>query len=381
MKYLPLIFRNLTRNPRRSALTTLSIAVSLMVFSTLRSLPDAFGRILSDRAASTRLLCHNRAGIFYSLPQAYEMRIARKPAVEAVAAFTVFLGVYRGPKDLFPNFAVDHERVEEVWPDWGISAEEAARFKHLRTGCLVGEALLSRFGWHVGDHIMLRGTVYPVNPDLTIVGTLGDRAPPVALLFRRDYLEELLHRPGAVNAFWVKVSSPNLIPSTIEAIDREFANSSAETQTESELAYASSVFANFQILLSIVEALAVVVVITIGLVAANTAAASVRERRPEIAVMRAIGFRPGQLLMMILAEGAISGIAGAALGCAAAWGALKSISVGSAGLGPIAMIMIVNFKVMAEALGVGLLIGLGAALAPALGATRRSIVDTLRPAG
>jgi len=187
---LYLVSVNLLRNPRRAILTTLAIAVSIFVLSVLLSLPAIADQVLRDRASSLRVICHSKAGMFYSLPEAYRRKIERLPDVQAVTAFTVFLGIYHQPTDQLPNAAVDHEHLEAIWPDWGISPAEAQEFKRLRIACLAGPALMERFHWHIGQQITLRGTIYPVNLTFQIVGELGDKAPPPVLLFRRDYLDE-----------------------------------------------------------------------------------------------------------------------------------------------------------------------------------------------
>src|SRR5882757_684445 len=138
---LHLVSVNLLRNPRRAILTTLAIALSIFVLSVLLSLPAIADRILADRASSLRLICHSRAGMLYSLPEAYRRKIEGHRGVQAVAAFTFFLGIYHEPTDQFPNAAVDHEQIEVIWPDWGISPAAAQEFKRLRIACLVGPAL------------------------------------------------------------------------------------------------------------------------------------------------------------------------------------------------------------------------------------------------
>jgi hypothetical protein len=123
---LHLVLVNLLRNPRRAILTTLAIAVSIFVLSILLSLPAIADRILGDRASSLRLICHSKAGMLYSLPEAYRRKIEGRPGVQAVAAFTFFLGIYHEPTDQFPNAAVDHEQLEVIWPDWGLTPARSA---------------------------------------------------------------------------------------------------------------------------------------------------------------------------------------------------------------------------------------------------------------
>jgi putative ABC transport system permease protein len=376
MKYARLVLNNLMRNRSRTALTVLSVAVSLFIFSALASLPTVANQILSQSASSVRIVCHNKAGLVYPLPEAYKQRIASTPHVEAVVAQSWFGGIYDEPSDQFPNFAFDHERVDEVWPEW-FTKRGAAEFKRLRTACLVGRSLMRKFRWHVGQQIMLRGTVYPFNVTLNIVGVLGAKAPPNFLVFRRDYLEELLGRKGIVNNFWVKVDKPSSVSIVIASLDETFANSDAETQSESESAFLNSFLSNYRTLFKLAEILGLIVVATIGLVAANTAAMSIRERRVEIAVMRSMGFTGPLVLALLLAESAIIGVVGGVLGCVGAYVILKVIAVSSPALGPLGTIRM-PATIVGEGLGLAALIGLFSGYVPASFAIRRRIADALR---
>ena len=191
MKFAALVLKNLTRNKRRTILTVLSIAVSLFIFSALASVPTVANQ--STRRQRLRR-CGSRATIrpvlAYSLPEAYKQRIGATPHVVAVVPESWFGGIYHEVSDEFPNLAVDPELIDVMGPDWGISSEATAHFKRLRTASLVGASTMKRFNWHVGQQrLMLRGTLYPFNVTLTIVGTMSGKAPPNFLIFRRDYLE------------------------------------------------------------------------------------------------------------------------------------------------------------------------------------------------
>jgi putative ABC transport system permease protein len=290
MKYARLVLKSLMRSKRRTVLTVLSIAVSLFIFSALISLPTVADQFLADSASTTRIACHNKAGVTYELPEAYTQRIAATPHVVAVTAQSWFGGIYHEVSDQFPNIAVDPEQIGEMWQDWDIAPQSLREFQHLRTGALVGTETMQRFRFHVGQQIMLRGTIYPFNVTVKIVGTLGGKAPPSFLLFRRDYLEEARGRPGYVDVIWVKVDNSANVSPVIAALDEGFANSSAETLTEPEAAFYGGFIAGYRVFFKLAELMGIVVVFTIGLVAANTAAMSIRERRTEIAVLRSIGF-------------------------------------------------------------------------------------------
>jgi len=113
------------------------------------------------------------------------------------------------------------------------------------------------------------------------------------LIFRRDYFEEAAGKPGIVHDFWVRVDDSRVVPEVAAAIDKQFANSPAETRSASEAAAIGSILGRYRIFMKLAELLGLVAVVAIGLVAANTAAMSIRERRSEIAVMRSIGFPSG----------------------------------------------------------------------------------------
>ncbi len=376
MKYVHLVLKNMLRNKRRLALTVMSVAVSLFVFAALVSLPAVANQVLAASASSVRMVCHNKAGLTYGLPEAYKQKIALAPHVEAVVAQGWFGGMYRDPTDQFPNFAVDHEQAETVWPDW-FPPGVAAKFRSLRTACVVGPGTMRRFGWHVGQQVMLKGTIYPLNPTLTIVGQLTSKAPPDFFLFRRDYLEEMLGRPGFVNIFYIKADSSASMPVIAAELDETFANSSAETQTESESSFYAGFLENYRALFRMASVLGLIVVISIGLVAANTAAMSIRERRGEIAVMRSIGFSTRLILGMLLGESVIIGLVGGLLGCGSAYLLLKFVSVGGRGVTPLGDIRIPAVVVM-ESLVLAAIIGFLSGYFPARAASRRNIVDALR---
>ena len=377
MKWLGLILKNLRRNRRRSILTVLSLTVSLFIFCALASMPVVANQILADSASSLRIACHNKAGLAYALPQAYKQTIAATPHVVAVVPESWFGGVYHDVKDQFPNLAVDSEQIEVMWPDWGMSKEAVEQFKELRTACLVGPATMKRFNWHVGQQIMLRGTLYNFNLALNIVGTFGSKAPPNFLFFRRDYLEEAAGEPGFVDNYWVRADQSSSVPKVIAALDARFANSSAETLSESEAAYIGGFLKNYRLFFQLAEVLGFIVVVTIGLVAANTAAMSIRERRAEIAVMRAMGFPSSTILLTIVAESLSMALLGGMLGCGIAYLTFKLFSIGNEALGPLANIR-VSPQIIGETMLLAALLGIVSAFIPAYAAARRNIVEALR---
>ena len=172
MKYAPFLIKNLLRNRRRAMLTMSSIAASLFIFSALMSAPAVVRRILAQESSSLRVVTHNKAGIFYSLPATYKRRIAMTPHVLAVSGEDIFGGIYRDPSEQLPAVAVDPEAIDDMWPEWKVPRETMADFLKSRTACLIGRHTARRYGWRLGDRIVIKGLIMPVQVTLDIVGVL-----------------------------------------------------------------------------------------------------------------------------------------------------------------------------------------------------------------
>ncbi len=232
-KYLTLIFKNLRRSKRRTILTILSIAVSLFIFSVLVSLPTFANQMLADTTSSVRIICRTKMGLGYPLPLAYKSKIATIPHVVEVAPLVIYGGIYHEASDQFPSVATEAKEID-MWSDWGITGMDD--FKKIKTACLVADGTMRRFNLHVGQQIQLRGTVFPFNVTLNIVGTIPRAPAPNLLIFRLDYFEEAAGNPGIAHEFWVKVDDSRVVPEVCAALDNQFANSSAETRSLSEAA-------------------------------------------------------------------------------------------------------------------------------------------------
>jgi len=244
----------------------------------------------------------------------------------------------------------------------------------------VPAAMMRKHRWKIGQRIILKGTAYPVDADLIIVGTLGEYAPPDALIFRRDYLDELLGAVGRVNVYFAMVDREDSIPAVAAAIDETFANSSAETTSASEASWMASVF-DFRTLLLILSTVAAAVVVAMSLIALNTMVMAMRERRSEIAVMRAVGFGPGLIVALTLCESTAIGLVAGVAGCATAFAMAKLIPGSMLPFGPVDLFAILPPAVLARAMTLAVLIGIVAGLIPAASFARRGIIESIRAVG
>ncbi len=373
-KLTRLMFKNLLRSRRRTVLTVLSIAVALFMFAVLVSLPTFANQMLADTASAVRIISRTKMGFAYPLPEAYKLKIATMPHVVAVAALVIYGGIYHEARDQFPSVATDAEEIG-MWADWGLTGVD--EFKKIKTACLVAQGTMRRFNLHVGQQIELRGTVYPFNVTLTIVGTIAKGPVPSFLIFRRDYFEEAAGNAGIVHEFWVRTDDSRVVAEVAGAIDNQFANSPAETRSASEAAAVGSILGRYRIFMRLAAFLGLVAVVAIGLIAANTAGMSIRERRSEIAVMRSLGFPSGMILSLLVGEALIVALSGGAIGCGVAFGLFKVFALNADALGPFVSLHVPP-SALAETLGVAALIGVFSAYVPAHAAAKRSIVETLR---
>ncbi|MBI3302220.1 MAG: ABC transporter permease, partial [Deltaproteobacteria bacterium] len=376
-----LIRRNLGRNRVRTLLTTLAVAFSIFLVCAVMTLPSVRDAILSRSANSLRLSVHHKAGLTYWLPLAYVQRVRALPHVAGVNHWSWFGGVYTEPKDLFPNFAIDPETVGEVWPDYGWDPAMLEAFKHTRNGALVGTRTMKKFDWKVGDEITLRGSVFPVNLTFKVVGQIPERGNPVVLWFPRQYLEEAMKPYGGfgnIGMLWVRVDQPENVNTVMAAIDDLFRNSEAETAAETERSFFANFLSSFDGIIRIVMLVGFLVVAAIVLIAANTAAMSVRERIGEVAVLKTIGFRRRMIFTLLLSEGLMIAGLGGVLGAGPAYLILNAgKSSWSPFLGPLGM-FVMPVSVMIQGLFLALLVGMLAGVIPARGAARLNVAASLR---
>jgi putative ABC transport system permease protein len=382
-----LIWRNLVRHPLRTALTTLSIGLSIFLVCAVLTLPAALNALFERGASKLRVSVHHEAGLTYWLPRAFVQRVRGIPGVVAVNEYSWFGGVYDEPKNMFPNFAVDPDTVAETWPDYGIAPEALQKFRTIRNAALVGEETFRKFGWHLGQEITLRGTVFPVDLTFQLVGTIpGRTGNPIMLWFNRKVLEEAMEARGQefkrVGMIWLRVASPADVDRVIAAVHALFHNSEAEVTAETEQAFFASFLSSFQGLMRVILIVGFLVVGAVVLIAANTSAMGVRERIPEIAILKSLGFRRRPILLALLAESGLQGLVGGVVGAGGAYGILTALAAAgktgsNAFLGPLG-----GFRMSPEialaGVAIALVVGLVAGAVPAWNGARINVIQALR---
>lgn len=381
MRFVPFILRSLLRSKRRTVLTVLSILVSLFLFATLRTVLTAFDASL-ESAGATRLIVRRSTSLVFPLPLSYRDRLAQVPGVRAVSWSNWFGGVYVDERNFFAQFAVDPRGYMDLYPEYAVSPPEARDvLERERTACIVGAKLAERFGFTVGQQITLRGTIYPGRWDFTVRGIARSTSPDLDtnwLLFSWDYLNERSGNPGLVGVYTVLIDDPERAAAVSAAIDADFANSAAETKTETEKAFQLGFITMLGNIRLVIYAIGTAIVIAILLVAMNTMMMAARERTREIAILKAIGFTDRRVLGLVLAESLLLALAGGGLGAGLARLVFDLTDFTAGGFFPR---FAVTGGTMLRALAIAAFLGLISGAVPALSAARLKIVDALRHAG
>jgi putative ABC transport system permease protein len=381
MRFRSLIFANLFRKKVRLILTVGSFAVALFLFSFLAVVKGAFGRG-ADIAGADRLVIINRISIIQPLPLSYRDKILRIPGVKAITHNNWFGGVYQDEKNFFPQFAIDPQNQRIVLPELKVPDDQWANFLKDRQGAIAGAKTAARFGWKIGDRIPIKTTIFggastwEFNLDgiyhSSTVG--GDESQ---FWFQWDAFEEGVPKTFKDNVGWyvLKLDNPDDAPRVGKAIDDMFANSSFETKTETESAFAAGWVKQFGNIEFLILSIGGVVFFTLLLVTGNTMAISVRERIGELGTLKAIGFSDRRILFFVLAESLMIALFGGLLGLALAALAIPVLAAALNGLLPT---LILSPAILSVGLGTALLVGLISGLLPGIGAMRMRVVNALR---
>jgi putative ABC transport system permease protein len=378
-----LVFSTLTRRKRlRTFFTVASIAASMfgltMLLAVVNSIESSF-----RTAVAPRVIVHSATSLAVNLPYSAIDKLRQVPGVIEALPWTWFGGTYKqDQKNFFAQFATTPEDVLKIYPEYIIPDDQMAAWKADRTGCVIGEQLAKRFKLKVGDKMPIQGTIYPIRLDLTVRGIMKSKNATdntVVMMFQRDYMEELLGRPGSVGSFWLRLKSAEDVAPVMRAVDRMFYNSDHETKTETERAFQLQ----FVSMLGNIRAMAIFVgilaTISILLIVGNTMAMSVRERTSEIAVLKTLGYEPGRILGMVLSESVVLASIGGAVGFLPAL-ALTPVVRGFAESGGIAFLQNYRLAGSVAALigGIVFFVGFASGVFPAWNSSRLNVVTGLR---
>jgi putative ABC transport system permease protein len=378
VKFLPILLANLGRKKIRTALTVGSFIVAFFLFGLLGAIRYGFRQGI-DIAGADRLVVIGRTSIIQPLPITYLERLRRIDGVVDAAHSTWFGGVYQDPKNFFPQFSVVPEDWRRMYPEFVVPPDQWKAFLADRQGVVIGAKLAARFGWTIGDRVPLRspgylgGGAWEFNVRAIYHGTRPND-DETQFWLRHDYFYEKAPQywQGIVGWYVVRIANPDRALEVARAIDAEFANSTSETRTQTESAFAAAFVNQMGNIEFLIRAIGLLVFFTLILVTGNTMAIAVRERTGELAVLKAIGYTDRFVLGLVLAESLLIAAIGGGIGLWLAHG-ITSQDI-TQGL----ILLYLPAPAIAGGFAIALATGMLAGLLPALGAMRLSVVNALR---
>ena len=377
------VVRNTFRNKRRSLLTISSIGFSLLLLTLMTSIWRAFYVDQVAPEAAKRVITRDRVSLAFFLPAFYRDKIRGIHGVVAVAPMTWFGGRYKDsrPENFFAQIATDPDEYLKVASDKIVPPDQVMAWQRDRAGALVDVTLADKYGWKIGDKITLLGTIFPVNPELTIRAIYHRDPPQNSLYFNAKYLEESVSWfKGQAGWYATQVAEPGDVARVSSEVDGMFRNSPLQTKTESEKAFQLDFVATLGNVKAFILGICGAVVFAILLVSANTMAMSVRGRTREVAVLKTLGFTRQRLLSLLVGEAVGLAVAGGALGVIVAIPVIQGLTRRFVALG-----VPLNMKVTLPTVGLSLLVagvvGFVSGYLPAYKASRMNIVEGLRHIG
>jgi putative ABC transport system permease protein len=384
MKFLPYILRNVVRNKLRTAFTGLSIAVSLFLVTVMYAYVNMQDEVAEESAKYARVVVTAKQGLTFPVPIAHVDKVRSLEGVKAVAPLAWFGGKYKDDKIPFAQFATDPQVVFEVMSEFTVPAEQMSAWQKDRTGCVVGEKIARKRGWKLGDRIVLKGDIYPVNLELTIDGiydgpSTSDRE---MLWYHYAYLDELLKKArsqmaGNAGTLFVKAQSPEMLADLMPRIDARFASSDSPVRAVTEQAFRQMFIEMLGNVRAYIRNVAMAVVVSLVCVAGNAMAMSLRERTREVAVLKAIGFSRPMVLALVLCEAIVIALAGGLVGVIGARLLFTYSDLTISGI-PGFNAFYIPWSTVTFGLAVAVAIGLASGIVPAWRAAQVSVVEGLR---
>ncbi len=376
------VTKNAFRNKRRSILTVLSIAFSLLLLTLMMTIWHAFYLDQGSAESAERLVVRHRVSLTFNLPGYYREKIRAIPGVAAVVPVSWFGGIYKDqkPENFFARFATDPEEFFKVYRDIQMPADELTAWQRDRQGVIVDSSLAEKYGWKLGDRIVLQGDIYPVNLELNIRGIFHSNPSNKSIYFNAKYLEESVDFfKGRAGTFSILADNPEDVSKIASAVDDMFRNSPQPTKTESEKAFGLEFVAMLGNVKAFILSICSAVVFATLLVSANTMAMSIRERTREVAVLKTLGFTRRSVLGLFVSEAVSLSLVGGLLGAGLGWVLVYLLTHSPQFFSFFPMK--VTFGIMVVSLLTSGLVGLLSAAVPSYTASQINIVDGLRHIG
>jgi len=381
VKFFPLVWAGLWRKRVRTALAMISVAIAFWLYGTLDGVTAAFDDALTAMTSDVRLRTQSKQNVRAGLPLAYRPRIEAVPGVRDVGFVTFVGGLYQESVDFIEVSAIDIERVD-AGGSFDVDPAYVEAMRRLRTGAVIGPELVRRYGWRIGDRVTVRSPMWAKvdgSNDWTfdIVGIYGipEGAFPADGNFwiNYDYFDaERAFAKGTVTFYTLRVNDADRAAEIAAEIDALFANSADETLTQSERDFFGAQIERVGNIGFIVNSIIGAVLFALLFVTGNTMMQSIRERIPELAVLKTYGFSNLAVNLLVFAESALLCVTAAIVGLVTA-ALLFPTMFDAMGVAPIPM----EKGVLVSGVAIALAMAAVSAWLPTWRAQRLNVVDAL----
>jgi putative ABC transport system permease protein len=377
MKYLPLLWAGLARRPARSALTLLSVVVAFLLFGLLQGINAGYSEVIEQQHLD-RLFADPRVPGGAPMPLSAVARIAAVPGVTRVCGRSAFFGFYREPKNGMFALATDAADWLAVRPEYQMPPRQLAALQGTRNGIAMTAAMRDRLQLKIGDPVPIQSIIPRKDGNnvwtfqlVGIVDIPDNPAGPLALINYEYFDEARATNIATVDRIIIRIADPARSAQTAATIDALFTNSAHETRTQNEQEQAESSIQQLGDVEFFTNSIVAAVFFALLFVTGNTMVQSVRERIPEFAVLKTLGFSDLSVLTLVLAEAALLCLTAAAIGlviAAAVFPQLRDV-IGLQRL---------SWFVVSAGIAAAAALALISSLIPAWRASRLRIVDALR---
>lgn len=386
MSIFGLMWASLFRKRTRTLLTLLSLIVAFLLFMLLQAISNAFSTSGSfNLVGIDRLVVLPKYSIIDSLPINQQQQMLNLEGVAAVTHAGWFGGNYQEPRNFFPKYPVEPYAYFSMYSELVISQEELDAFANTRRGAVVAAGLAERYEWELGDIIPIQGDIYAMQDgsrlwEFELVGTFtareGESEAPL-FLFQYEYFTEAVAAFGKDQVGWwtIKLSDSEQAAEVANEIDKLFENSRDPTRTATEDEFSRQFASQLGDMGFITAMIMSAVFFTIVLLTGNTMAQALRERIPELAVLKTVGFSDGLVSLLVLGEAVLLCVVGGVFGILLAF-AMQDV-LGST-LGGFIGDFEYSATLIISAIVLAIVIGIVIGAMPALTARRLTIVDALR---
>lgn len=377
--------RNLGRNRLRTVLTVGGVAIAVLAFILIRTVVAAW-EMGATAAAKDRLVTRHKVTFVMSMPKRYIEDVRNTPGIKQASWATWFGG--KNPQaehEFFMVIGVEPETYLQVYDELSITPEEQKAFESDRQAAIIGDVLAAKFGWKVGDTVRLESSIYPGDWQFHIAGIYEATRKSAArdtFIFDWDYLNE--NKPPEMEKDqigWIgsRVEDGKGAAEMALVLDAKFDEKDVQTLSQDEGAFMRSFLGMMSTILAAMNIVGVVILGIMMLILGNTVAMGVRERVREYGIMRAVGFLPSHIVMLIVAEAATLGLVGGLTGLAVAVPVVGGLG-GFLEMNMAAFFPIFRLQAMTALIALLIAIALGALAGalPAYQASRIKVIEALR---